>query len=555
MAQVVLARVCKHAIAVEHREELGGEEKEEEEEEECIDALAVEPCEELQSGGPAGEIAGQSGCLGAFLTGNFEKWIETVEENCSPSHALLSRRAAAHAVVASGLLSSARPQLCRSRTGRISSRNPQGRNGGNGAAFGLRSSSFSASPCAGTQTEGGAGVGGSGDRGERRGGWRLCGCGGAGRRLSEVVVRGWVCAMRLLQDEDSSVSSPVALALHHQNCWFPWHGRCEAGGEGRGILEEVLGGRGSGDGGGGREEGDSLLGGGGLYSPLALLQAASSVVNLLHRQRVGQEYLWRYLRELVRASSEEARRPSQYLHPLPNLSSAGHAAEGEGGGGDRGQGGGGGGVVMGEGGVLLEEPPYWRGGGDRGARVPYCGRLDTLPCPAVAQTTDTCEGDLQIDPIRSKRDLPCPTAAQTTAAYERESGLALAVFVQLLLEHGGGLGEKETEREEEEGGREEPEGLFKGKAVDEGDGERVEGQVMHEVKQLLKGWAGETDTSVFVCVCLCVCVCVCITHVQSTAQDALSHFFCFCMETGLDVARRWRVLLSLGQATGREEDD
>jgi hypothetical protein len=27
------------------------------------------------------------------------------------------------------------------------------------------------------------------------------------------------------------------------------------------------------------------------------------------------------------------------------------------------------------------------------------------------------------------------------------------------------------------------------------------------------------------------------------------------METGLDVARRWRVLLSLGQATDMEEDD
>ena len=67
----------------------------------------------------------------------------------------------------------------------------------------------------------------------------------------------------------------------------------------------------------------------------------------------------------------------------------------------------------------------------------YCRRLDTLPCPTVAQTTDTVEGDLQIDLLRRKRDLPCPTVAQTTAAYERESGLALAVFVQ-MLEHWGG---------------------------------------------------------------------------------------------------------------------
>ena len=149
MAQVVLARVCKHAIAVEPREKLGGEEEEEEEEEEeheeCEFALAVEPYEELQSGGAAGENAGKSGCLGAFLTGNFERWIETVEENCSPSHALLSRRAAAHAIAASGLLSSARPKQCRGCTGSNASRNPQGRNGGNGVASGLLSSSFSAS--------------------------------------------------------------------------------------------------------------------------------------------------------------------------------------------------------------------------------------------------------------------------------------------------------------------------------------------------------------------------------------------------------------------------
>ena len=343
MAQVVLARVCKHAIAVEPREKLGGEEEEEEEEEEeheeCEFALAVEPYEELQSGGAAGENAGKSGCLGAFLTGNFERWIETVEENCSPSHALLSRRAAAHAIAASGLLSSARPKQCRGRTGSNASRNPQGRNGGNGVASGLLSSSFSASPCAATQTDGGAGVGGCG--------WRVCGCGGAGRRLTEVVVRGWVCAMRLLQDEDSSVSSPVALALHDENC--------SSGGEGSWILEEVLGGRGAGVGGGGREEEVGLLVGGGLCSPLALLEAASSVVRLMHRQRVGQEYLWRYLRELVRASSEEARRPSQYLHPLPKLLSAGHGAEGEGGGGGRGEGEGGGEE---KGGVLLQETRY-----------------------------------------------------------------------------------------------------------------------------------------------------------------------------------------------------
>ena len=98
-------------------------------------------------------------------------------------------------------------------------------------------------------------------------------------------MRGWVCAMRLLQDEDASVSSPIARALPVAlalprgadaggGC-VDGCGRADGFGSG-GVSVEVLGSHGTGDEGG-------LLVGGGLYAPLALMKAVRGVVSFVVR--------------------------------------------------------------------------------------------------------------------------------------------------------------------------------------------------------------------------------------------------------------------------------